>query len=111
MASSKRRRVIGSVLRFANLDLLKTLADAVEALFPEPMADLSHFANGDRRECLAEKNTETEARATLAEGLRWLKEERSAGRLDLSWLPEEVRTELAGRRMKAVEAWGAPSMP
>lgn len=87
------------------------MADAVEALFPEPMADLSHFANGDRRECLAERNTEAEARATLAEGLRWLKEERSAGRVDLSWLPEEVRTELAGRRMKAVEAWDAPSMP
>lgn len=71
------------------------------------MADLSNFDHNARRECLAEGKAETEARATLAEGLRWLKEDRKDGVVDLSWLPEEARAVLVRRRVEALKAWVA----
>ena len=87
-------------------DDVEDLADAVESLWPETMSNLDGFDHSARRETLAEGRAEDEAEATLSEGLRWIKEDRPAGRMDLSWLSGEVTRELVRRRVEALEAWG-----
>lgn len=80
------------------------MADAVESLWPSTMSDLSNFDHSARRECVTEGRQEDEARVTLSEGLRWIREDRPET-VDLSWLPGEVGDELVRRRVESVDAW------
>lgn len=82
------------------------MAEAVESLWPSTMSNLDGFDHTARHEVLASDGQEGEAEATLSEGLRWIRDDREAGRLDLDWLPEEVRVELVRRRVEALESWG-----
>lgn len=84
---------------------VEDLADAVESLWPSSISNLEGFDHAARWETLVDGRVEDEAESTLSEGLRWIKEDRPSGRVNLDWLPREVRAGLVRRRVEALEAW------
>lgn len=83
-------------------DYAEELADAVEALWPNPMSCLDGFDHTSRREAIEADRQESEAKATLREGLKWLDEQG----FELDWLPESVKKALIQRRIDALVEWG-----